>query len=372
MRILWFTWKDIKNPLAGGAETVAHNLAKRLVKKGHQVTFLTAGFDGCKQQEEIDGYKVHRVGGRWNVYFQAYRYYNDNFKGKFDLVIEEINTIPFFTQCYIKEKNRFLFFHQLCREIWFFQMFFPLSLIGYLLEPVYLWLLRKNKVITVSNSTKDDLGKYGFNPDKVAIISEGIEMKPLDKFVYAKKFKEKTMLSLGSIRDMKKPLDQLHSFEVAKETIPSLKLKIGGGGSGPYFESFIEQIKKSRFAADIEYLGRVSEEQKINLMQQCHFITVTSVKEGWGLIVTEANSQGTPALAYNVDGLRDSVKDGETGFVTENNSPKELADLIVKLCQLPERKYINLCESALEDSRRYTFDASVEQFIAICTGEKNV
>ena len=371
MRVLWFTWKDIKNPLAGGAETVAHNLAKRLVKKGHKVTFLTAGFKNSSPEEKIEGYKIIRVGGRFSVYLKASRYYKKNLAGQFDLVIEEVNTIPFFTQCFVKEKKRFLFFHQLCREIWFFQMFFPFSLIGYLFEPIYLWFMRKNKVITISKSTKSDLLKYGFDPQNIEIISEGIELKPLEKYSAAAKFGQKTMLSIGSIRDMKRPIDQLRAFEIAKSAIPSLKLKIAGGGSGPYFDSFITQVKKSPFANDIEYLGRVSEEEKIGLMQKCHFVTVTSVKEGWGLIVTEANSQGTPALVYDIDGLRDSVKNGVTGYTTDKNSALGLSKMIIKLCKLSDADYRELCERALLDSRRYTFDISVEQFLEICTGGKN-
>ncbi len=115
MNILWFTWKDRKNPLAGEAEMVNEELAKRLAKRGHKVIILTAGFAGAKHKEKIKGYQVIRVGNRWSVYLAAFIYYKRHLQGWPDLVIDEINTIPFFTKYYVKEKN-ILGSHQLCRE----------------------------------------------------------------------------------------------------------------------------------------------------------------------------------------------------------------------------------------------------------------
>ena len=137
-------------------------IAEKLSKAGHEVIFLAGGFRGAAEEEGINGYKVIRVGGRWTVYWEARKYYKKHLAGWPDLVIDEINTIPFFAKFYAKEKN-VLFIHQLCREIWFYQMFFPFNIIGYLLEPLYLRLLSDREVITVSESTKDDLLGYGFS-----------------------------------------------------------------------------------------------------------------------------------------------------------------------------------------------------------------
>ena len=98
MRILWFTWKDKQNPEAGGAEVVSHELARRLVADGHEVILLVRSFPGGNQEEMIDGYRVIRNGGFQSVYFKAYKYYQKNLKNWPDLVIEEINTVPFFTK----------------------------------------------------------------------------------------------------------------------------------------------------------------------------------------------------------------------------------------------------------------------------------
>src|SRR3954471_16390649 len=103
MRILWMSWKDIEHPLAGGAEIVSSEIAKRLVSEGHEVIFLTSDFHGAPLRTTIDGYKVFRMGNRFSVYWQAHKFYKKNLRGWADLVIEEINTIPFFTKFYVKE-----------------------------------------------------------------------------------------------------------------------------------------------------------------------------------------------------------------------------------------------------------------------------
>ena len=362
-KILLLTWKDKKNPQAGGAEIVNEELAKRLVQDGHQVKLIVGGYTGAEAREVIDGYEVIRVGGRWTVYWQAYQYYKNNLKGWADLVIDEINTVPFFAKFYVKEKN-ILFIHQLCREIWFYQMVFPLSLIGYLIEPIYLWLLRNNRVITISNSTKSDLLKYGFKKDNIHIISEGIEIDPVDNLDTITKYTNPTILSLGSIRAMKRTKDILQAYNLAKQSIPNLELVIAGDSNDPYGQEFLQEIQKSEYKKDIQYLGKVSKQKKIELMQQSHIILVTSVKEGWGLIVTEANSQGTPAIVYDVDGLRDSVIHNQTGIVCTTNTPNNLAQNIAKLFS-DKALYAKLRQEGHKFSQTITFEQSYKDFIKI-------
>jgi len=360
-KILWLTWKDKKHPQAGGAEIVNEELAKRLIKDGYEVKFIVGGWPGSVAQEIINGYEVIRLGGRWTSYWYAYRYYKKNLKGWADLVIDEINTVPFFAKFYVKEKN-ILFIHQLCKEIWFYQMFFPLNWIGYIIEPIYLRLLNDRKVITISNSTKSELQKLGFKD--IQIISEGIEIEPVDNLDTITKYPNPTILSLGSIRAMKRTKDILQAYNLAKQSIPNLELIIAGDSNDPYGQEFLQEIQKSEYKKDIQYLGRVSKQKKIELMQKSHIILVTSVKEGWGLIVTEANSQGTPAIVYDVDGLRDSVIHNQTGLVCSTNTPANLAQNITKLFS-DQKLYAKLRQEGHKFSKTITFEQSYKDFIKI-------
>lgn len=363
MKVLWMTWKDRSHPRSGGAEIVNEELAKRLARAGHEVVFLVAGFGQAPIEDERDGFKIIRLGDHYTVYWHAYRYYRKHFEGWADVVIDELNTMPFFCRFYVKERT-FFFPHQLCREVWFYQMPFPMSVIGYCLEPLYLWLLRGYEVITVSRSTKEDLLRYGFASERIHIIPEGIEIAPVPDIATIIKYAEPTVLSLGSIRAMKRTKHQIAAFELAKKTIPNLKMKIAGDAQSEYGNEVLRMIAHSPYRRDIEFLGRVTKERKAELMQKSQLIMVTSVKEGWGLIVTEAGSQGTPAVVYNVDGLRDSVEDGVTGLITRENTENGLAEAIVRLLNNPE-EYAKMRNNAYQASFKNTFEAAYEHFFNI-------
>lgn len=357
MKILWLNWKDKKHPLAGGAELVNEELAKKLVQDGHQVIFLVGGFKGCTGEETIDSYKVIRLGNRWTVYWRAYKYYKKNLVGWADAVIDECNTMPFFAKFYVNEKI-FFFIQQFAREIWFYQMFFPFNILGYILEPIYLKLLRDQNVFTFALSTKNDLVRYGFNAQKITILKECFVISACHDYRQIKKYQEPTILFLSAIREMKRPEHVIKAFEIAKGVIQNLKLNIAGGGEGKYYDKIIKMINNSPYKDDITYFGKVgmTDNKKIELLQKAHYICCTSVREGWGIIVSEAGSQGTPAIVYNVNGLKDAVDYGRSGLICERNNPQHLADKIIRGFS----KDVNY-----EELQKKAFDFAVEVNIEI-------
>lgn len=356
MRIVWCSWKDRGHPQAGGAEVVTDHILRRLVADGHDVTLLTADYPGAVDSTE-EGVKVIHRGGRFTVYYHVWQYYRKHLRGEADLVVDEMNTLPFFASLYAGTRS-VMMVHQLARQIWFYQLPWFIGWVGYLLEPIYLFMLSKQPVITVSHSTKNDLMRYGFASEKITIISEGIEMGYAPSLDSIKKYKHPTMLSLGAMRAMKRTLDQVKAFELAKSRIPGLRLKIAGDSNDPYGKKVLEYIHRSPYRDDIEYLGRVSAGEKLELMMRSHCIAVTSVKEGWGLIVSEAAGQGTPAAVYNVDGLRDSVN---AGLIVKQNTPASLADAIAELLAEPER-YEAMRRAGWEATKRLTFDQCYRDF----------
>jgi glycosyltransferase involved in cell wall biosynthesis len=284
-------------------------------------------------------------------------------RGKFDCIVETVNTAPYFILLFKGKAKGLALYHQLARDVWFFETRVPMSYIGYyIFEPLATWLLARAKapLITISESTKNDLAAFGWDPARTTVISEGIQMTPAKELTGITKYSAPTMLSFGALRTMKRTLHQIEAFEIAKKSIPNLQLKIAGSAFGAYGRQVLNYIKRSKYAGDIEYLGRAEERQKKELMQQSHVIVVTSIKEGWGLIVTEAASQGTPAVVYDVDGLRDSVRNNETGVITYT-TPADLAAGVVTLLRKP-RAYESLRKAAWRWSKQMTFDRSYQDF----------
>jgi glycosyltransferase involved in cell wall biosynthesis len=361
MNVVWLSWKDRSHPLAGGAETVSGQIMDRLARDGHSVKHLTASYQGAKKTEVVNGVEIIRVGNRYSVYLKAKKLYKQTLTEWPNLVIDEMNTIPFAAALYTKRET-ILLSYQLARKIWFYQMVFPLSAVGYLLEPFYLRLLARHYplILTESESTRKDMTRYGFDLSRIRLFRVGMALEPLDTL--PEKKVRTLILSLGAIRPMKRTLHAVKAFEAAHEVNSSLQMVIAGDTNSKYAQKVLQYIKHSRHASAIDVRGRVSNEERLKLMRNASLILVTSVKEGWGLIVTEANSQGTPAVAYDTDGLRDSVQHRKTGLLVADGDFSGMGKAIIKLLA-SDADYNSYRAAAWEWSKSFTFDNSYRDFV---------
>lgn len=365
MNILWLSWKDRDHPLAGGAETVSGHIMDRLVHDGHAVKLLTARYEGSVPRETKDGIEIIRNGGRYSVYPKARSVFKKELCNWPDLVIDEMNTIPFGAGFYSRKKTMLLTY-QLARKVWFYQMPHPFSFIGYALEPLMLRAMNNKytMVATESNSTREDLKRYGFK--NIHLFRVGMELAPVDPLPLKKR--SNIVLSLGSIRPMKRTLDAVKAFEVARDKNLQLQMVLAGDTAGLYAENVLAYISQSRHRDSIDVRGRVSISEKLHLMRTADVILVTSIKEGWGLIVTEANSQGTPAIGYDADGLRDSIQDKKTGLLCPEGNVSAMGECIVDLLS-DNATYQRLREAAWNWSKEFTFDNSYRDFLGIIKDE---
>lgn len=353
MRILIYNWRDMKNPRAGGAEVYTYEIAKRLVERGHQVTWFTAAFPGCEKEEVIDGIKIIRAGGRLGVYLQAKSYYRRRFKGEFDVVVDEINTRPFMTPSFVKEPIVVLI-HQLAREFWFYETPFPVSILGrYWLENKWLKRYRNIPTITVSDSTKHDLEQLGFQD--ITIVPNGYNIKPLTEV--PKKEERPTLLFVGRMGRAKLPDHALKAFRYVKQEIPEVQLWMVGDGP------MREGLERKNKLQEVTFFGRVSEKEKLDFMKRAHLLLVPGVREGWGRVVIEANAMGTPAIGYDVPGLRDSIRNEVTGLLCKSN-PTVMARLALRFLR-DSATYEKLAVQALEWSRQFPWDSAVTKLEGI-------
>lgn len=350
MRILWFNWRDIKHPDAGGAEVFTHEVMRRLEKKGYETTLFAERFPGALQVEYVDDVRIIREGGKFNVYSKAKEYYN-NYKKSYDFVVDEINARPFLTPKYVKEKPLLALSHHISLKAWSLELPFPLGHIGhYLYQRRGLTYYKNIPTATVSDSSKRNLEKIGLK--KVFVVPEGLNTRPLDKIT--QKEPSPTIAFVGRLKRNKLPDHALRAFSLIKKSIPNARMWIIGDG---YMRKKLEQTSDS----STTFFGRVDENLKYELLSRAHLVLVPAVDEGWGLVVTESNAMGTPALAYNVPGLKDSIIDGKTGILVRENSPKSLADTVITL--LRDQSRLNeLSLNALEFSMQFSWDNTADVF----------
>jgi len=315
VRILVCNWKDLRHPRAGGAEVYTQEIARRWVAAGHSVTLFCAAVDGAPESEEIDGVQVVRRGGRFGVYRAAGEYYRRSGRGRFDLVIDEVNTRPFGCVQWVDDVPVVALIHQVCREIWRYEMPAPVAILGrYLLEPLWLRRYREVPTLTVSASSRDSLRRYGLR--NVGIVPEGITRRPRPD---VPRESDPTIVFLGRLARNKGPLEALAAFALLRQRMPRARLWFVGDGP-------VRHLIASRAPASVTMHGRVSQAVRDELLARAHVLVVTSVREGWGLVVDEAASMGTPAVGYDRPGLRDSVP--AAGGVLVPADPAALADAL--------------------------------------------
>jgi glycosyltransferase involved in cell wall biosynthesis len=304
MRVLFVNWRDSSNPEAGGAENFTEEIGRRLVQLGHPVTIFTSSFSGSDAVSSRFGMNVIRDGGRYTVYSRA-RDFVKHHTAEFDIIIDEINTVPFQIHKLHQKKPVVALIHQLAREIWFYETRFPLNAIGYyLLEPRWLRAYRDVRTITVSASTREDLYNIGFKD--VHTVHNGISIVPLDES--PNKQSTPIIIFLGRLVKCKLPDHAIKAFEHIRSSFREAELWILGDG---YLRTKLE----SKGIDGVRFFGRVSDREKFAALRKAHILLVPSVREGWGVSVIEANAMGTPAVGYDVPGLRDSIVDGVTGFL---------------------------------------------------------
>lgn len=366
MKILIFTWRDIKNPLAGGAEVVVHEISRRWVKWGHKVTVCTSRFKKSSNEEVIDGVKIVRMGNSFTVYFHARRYYKKYLKGKYDVAIEEIHGLrPFYCYYYVKEPVIALL-HQNGRNFDEFNLknsvayyeFPPIINLGvYIIEPYILRYFNKLPLFVMSESTKKDYLDLQHSPDNIYVIPEGINIEPIEKLT--KKENDPRFMYAGRVKRPKRVEHIIKALNQVRSEYPSVKLWIVGRGPDSYIKYLKKVSKELNFENNLKFFGYLPEAKKNRLFQKSHALIMTSIREGWGLVVTEANAMGTPAIGYDVPGLRDSIINGKTGILVENENIDDLGKAIIKF--IKDKKFQNrLAKNAWEWSKEFNWDRSAK------------
>lgn len=350
MRILWLNWRDIKHPEAGGAEILTHEVMRRFVQRGHEMTLFCPEVKQSPSEEVIDGVNIVRAGGRYTVYYRGQSYFKRN-RARYDIVIDEVNPRPFLNPKILDGKPALVLFHQMIREEWFYEMPFPLSYLCNYYENRWLYPYRGTPTLTVSASSKKDLEDIGFK--NVTLIPMGISVKPLNQI--KKKEDLPTVAFIGRLKKHKLPDHALRAFQFIKKVIPSAKMWVIGNGP------MLSELKKMD-DRDVTFFGHVDDRLKYDLLSRAHLVLVPSIREGWGLVVTEANAMGTPVAAYDVNGLRDSVIDGKNGILDNCRTPESLARCGLKI--LTDSEMLNRFSlDALEYSRQFSWDKTAD-FIA--------
>lgn len=361
MKILVFNWRDIENPEAGGAEVQLHEIFKRLSQRGHKVVLLSSRYNGCTKTENIDGVEVIRVGNKFTFNLSVLLYYLLKLrKEKFDIAVDGFSKIPFYTPLFVKKPLIAIIYHIHGKTL-FKELPFPVALFIYFSEKLMPLFYKKTLFVTISESTKEELIQMAIPKENIRIVFNAIDHK---LYTPGTKSKEPLVIYVGRVKKYKQLNHLIRAFKLLEEKTSTAQLIIAGKGDG-YRE--LKELAKKLALKSARFYGEITDEEKVKIMQKGWIFVTPSMKEGWGISVLEANACGTPAIAYDVPGLRDSIKNKKTGLLVESGNIKALEEAITMTLSDVKLR-IELSKNALEYSRQFSWDESAEEIERIIKG----
>jgi len=358
--ILIMNWYDLKHKWGGGAEYYIHNFAKALVSEGYHVTIFCGNDGKSPRNETIDDVHIIRRGGLFSVAIWAFLYYVVYFRRVYDLVIDSAKGVPFFTPLYVKKPIIGLICH-IHQEMFRKGLPFPLAQIAMYLEEKALPKIYKNtQMLTISESTKDSMRKIGLGKGKkkIAVIVPGVNIQKSD----FEKTAHPSLVYVGRLRDYKNINVAIRAVSLLVPKFPNIHFTIAGVGEE---QEKLEQLMRNlKIEKHITFTGYISDKQKADLFTQSWVAIHPSEVEGWGITNIEANICGTPVVATDVDGNKDSVKHGVTGLLVKVRDVESMASALEKICG--DVNYRNtLIQQAIFWGNQFTWEESARQGVEI-------
>jgi len=350
-RVHVLAWRDLVDIEAGGSELHAARVLSIWAEAGLDVTMRTSYAQGHPYEGTRDGYRIVRKHGRFMVFPTTVVSELLGSLGPRDGIVEIWNGVPFLTPVWARGPKS-TWIHHVHRDMWEMVLEPGLAKAGKFFErrvapPLY----RRTPIVTLSESSRTEIIEYlGIPSRQVRVVPPGIDAKFHPS---GAKSESPLVVSVGRLMPSKRFEDLIATMAVVRERVPNVELVIVGDGyERPALE---EQIAALGAQEWIRLAGRVSDEELLSLYRRAWLVASASIAEGWGMTLTEAAGCGTPSVATDIAGHRDSVSPNLSGLLAR--SPRELADSIVGVLTdrgLRER----LSAGALEHAATLTWTAT--------------
>jgi glycosyltransferase involved in cell wall biosynthesis len=355
-------WQDRENPQAGGAETHLHEIFGRIAAKGERVTLLCSGFPGAPPHTKLDGIEVHRVGERHTFPLHARRYFQRSLRpAGFDVIVEDLNKVTLFTPRW-SDTPVVLLVHHLFGGIAFQEASLPIAALTWVLELPVPREFKRVPVIAVSESTADDLVRRGFDRSRIHVIPNAVDLQALRPDPSGSRVPDPTVLFIGRLKRYKSV--NLVIDAVATIRADGVPVKLLIAGKGDRRAKLEAQAQRLRLEDSVRFLGFVSEAEKVELLSRSWVHVLASPKEGWGIANLEAAACGTPTVASDSPGLRDSVLNGRTGYLVPHGDVPALAARIRELLVNPAERD-RMGREARAFAETFSWDSSAEQVLEV-------
>jgi glycosyltransferase involved in cell wall biosynthesis len=289
------------------------------------------------------------------VYAWALWYHLIGRFGPHDVVIDVQNGVPFFAPLYCR-KPVLCLVHHIHREQWSMNFSPRQARLGWWIESrLSSRVYRDVRHIAVSESTRRELMELGTPAQNISVVHNGSD--PMWQGASARKAPGPTVAFLGRLVPHKRVELLIDAAARLLPDIPDLRVLVIG--QGPWEPRLRRHAVDQGVEATLTFTGWVDEPTKHRLLGEAWVLALPSVKEGWGLAVMEAAVHGTPAVAFRVGGLGESIDGGRTGLLVEDQ-PGFVDALRDLLMDADRRKGMGM--EAVRQAALYSWEATASRF----------
>ncbi len=364
MDILVLNWKDIRHPEVGGAEIILFEIAKKLVKKGHRVSWFSRAFPTASSTETIDGISFTRRGNLLTMFLAAPLYYW-SLPQKPTVIIDACNALFFQSPLWAwRTPLKIAYFNQIARSIFAFEYSRAFAFVGGVLERSQFVNYRTTPFMCYGDGIKKELLSLGIPDSRIHLFQLGVDHS---RYRPGRKSETPLFVSINRLVLMKRTHLAVEAMASVRETHPEARLVIVGYG---YERQRLESLRDSLglqdsvsfLDEDILFLERSERDQKVRMMQRAWSLVFPSVKEGNPLTVVECASCGTPAIVADVSGLTEAVVHEKTGLILSSDpTPEEIGAAMVRLIDDHELR-ATMWKAALDAASTLSWEHSTRQF----------
>lgn len=356
-----FAWRDLDDPDAGGSEVHADEILRRWAAAGLQVRHRTSAADGARTVER-NGYVIEQRGSRYSVFPSVLASEIRRRTDPATATLEIWNGVPWFSRWWAGPR-RVVWLHHVHEEMWRDVLPRPLDVVGRVVETRIAprWY-RHQPVVTLSDTSRYEIERIGIPSSQIRVIPPGVS--PRFTHDEARRSPTPHVVAVGRLAPVKRMQEVLAAVAVARESVPDLTVEIvGEGAMRAGLEEWIALHGAQSWAT---LVGRIDDEALVAAYQRAWLVVSASSAEGWGMSMTEGATCGTPAVATDISGHRDSVVDGATGDLVANVSDLGPALAALLLDTDRRRRY---AAAAISHAAAFSWDGVAAQQLEVLVGE---
>jgi glycosyltransferase involved in cell wall biosynthesis len=348
VKVVAVSWRDLAHPSAGGAEVLVDRLLTGLAERGHEVALVCGGPVGRRSYEVVD------AGGTYSQYIKAPWVCATRFRNA-DVIVDAENGIPYFSPIW-RHGPSVCLVHHVHTNQWHQRFPPPIAVICRQIEhQVMPAVYRKRLFVAVSQSTASALRQIGVTNDHIRVVESGVDVPTATP---VPKSDDPLFVSMNRLVPHTRLDALLESWRIAAR---SLAGRLVLAGDGPELDH-LRRLASSMPRVDV--LGRVSNEQKQELLARAWAVVSTSHHEGWGMSLMEGAAVGTPAVAVDVPGIRDAIDHMVTGMLVQDDDehlPEVFGKALIHFAN-DNRRRLAMGEAARERAIQHSWERSVNSW----------